>query len=203
MCAIALSRPGIFFASSSSCCHWSEPVSLSIATNVATLARTMLAPAGIELPPALVLDLPPPHPATSPVTRARNTTRGRGGVCVIITESVVAPRDFQLTRWDPARQARCKSVHRRAEDWRFAVQPPLYLLPRLADYGTDDRPRLRKVREAAVDIGAPDTEREIEIAPLEEPFPAPGEEPAEEPVPAGAKSTPSRSWAGGSARQGA
>jgi len=57
-------------------------------------------------------------------------------------------------------------------------------LPRLADYGTDDRPRLRKVREAAVDIGAPDTEREIEIAPLEEPVPAPVEEPAEEPVPA-------------------
>jgi hypothetical protein len=35
-----------------------------------------------------------------------------------------------------------------------------------------------------VDIGAPDTEREIEIAPLEEPIPAPAEEPAEEPVPA-------------------
>jgi hypothetical protein len=35
-----------------------------------------------------------------------------------------------------------------------------------------------------VDIGAPDTEREIEIAPLEEPVPAPAEEPAEEPVPA-------------------
>jgi hypothetical protein len=33
-----------------------------------------------------------------------------------------------------------------------------------------------------VDIGAPDTEREIEIAPLEEPVPAPAEEPAEEPV---------------------
>jgi hypothetical protein len=37
-----------------------------------------------------------------------------------------------------------------------------------------------------MDIGAPETEREIEIAPLEEPVPvpAPAEEPAEEPVPA-------------------
>jgi hypothetical protein len=35
-----------------------------------------------------------------------------------------------------------------------------------------------------MDIGVPDTEREIEIAPLEEPvpLPAPAEEPAEEPV---------------------
>jgi hypothetical protein len=37
-----------------------------------------------------------------------------------------------------------------------------------------------------MDIGAPETEREIEIAPLEEPVPvpAPAEQPAEEPVPA-------------------
>ena len=37
-----------------------------------------------------------------------------------------------------------------------------------------------------MDIGAPETEREIEIAPLEEPVPvpAPVEAPAEDPVPA-------------------
>jgi hypothetical protein len=35
-----------------------------------------------------------------------------------------------------------------------------------------------------MDIGAPDTEREVEITPLEEPIPAPVEAPAEEPVPA-------------------
>ena len=37
-----------------------------------------------------------------------------------------------------------------------------------------------------MDIGAPETEREIEIAPLEEPVPIPSpvEEPIEEPVPA-------------------
>jgi hypothetical protein len=37
-----------------------------------------------------------------------------------------------------------------------------------------------------MDIGAPETEREIEIAPLEEPVPvpAPVEEPVAEPVPA-------------------
>jgi len=40
--------------------------------------------------------------------------------------------------------------------------------------------------EAEMDIGTPDTEHEIEIAPLEEPVPvpAPAEEPAAEPVPA-------------------
>jgi hypothetical protein len=40
--------------------------------------------------------------------------------------------------------------------------------------------------EAAMDIGAPDTEHEIEIAPLEEPIPAPApvEEPVRETVPA-------------------
>jgi hypothetical protein len=35
-----------------------------------------------------------------------------------------------------------------------------------------------------LDIGAPETEREIEIAPVEEPVPAPAEEPVAEPVPA-------------------
>jgi hypothetical protein len=35
-----------------------------------------------------------------------------------------------------------------------------------------------------LEIGAPETEHEIEIAPLEEPVPAPVEEPVEEPVPA-------------------
>jgi hypothetical protein len=35
-----------------------------------------------------------------------------------------------------------------------------------------------------MDIGAPETEREVEITPLEEPVPAPVEAPAEEPVPA-------------------
>jgi hypothetical protein len=36
-----------------------------------------------------------------------------------------------------------------------------------------------------VDIGDPNTEREIEVLPLEEPVPSPGpaQEPAEEPVP--------------------
>jgi len=39
-----------------------------------------------------------------------------------------------------------------------------------------------------MDIGAPDTEHEIEIAPLDEPVPAPApapvKEPAQEPIPA-------------------
>jgi hypothetical protein len=37
-----------------------------------------------------------------------------------------------------------------------------------------------------MEIGAPETEREIEVTPLEEPVPtpAPTEKPAEEPVPA-------------------
>ena len=37
-----------------------------------------------------------------------------------------------------------------------------------------------------MDIGVPETEREIEITPLEEPVPAPSpvEEPVQEPVPA-------------------
>jgi hypothetical protein len=41
-------------------------------------------------------------------------------------------------------------------------------------------------KELVVDIGVPETEREIEIVPLEEPTPgpAPVEEPVEEPVPA-------------------
>lgn len=33
-----------------------------------------------------------------------------------------------------------------------------------------------------MDIGVPETEREIEIAPLEEPVPVPGPAPVEEPV---------------------
>jgi hypothetical protein len=41
-------------------------------------------------------------------------------------------------------------------------------------------------KESAMDIGLPETEREIEISPLEEPVPepAPVERPVEEPVPA-------------------
>ena len=41
-------------------------------------------------------------------------------------------------------------------------------------------------KESAMDIGLPETEREIEVTPLEEPVPAPApvEEPQEEPVPA-------------------
>jgi hypothetical protein len=58
-------------------------------------------------------------------------------------------------------------------------------LARISDererYDVFDEPQ-----EATMDIGAPDTEREIEIAPLDEPVPAPApaEEPAQEPVPA-------------------
>jgi hypothetical protein len=50
-------------------------------------------------------------------------------------------------------------------------------LPRISD---------EKLQEAPMDIGAPETEHEIEIAPLEEPVPSPApvEEPAQEPVPA-------------------
>jgi hypothetical protein len=50
-------------------------------------------------------------------------------------------------------------------------------LPRISD---------EKLQEALMDIGAPETEHEIEIAPLEEPVPSPApvEEPAQEPVPA-------------------
>lgn len=41
-------------------------------------------------------------------------------------------------------------------------------------------------RYQGMDIGSPDTEREVEVLPLEEPVPgpAPAEQPAEEPVPA-------------------
>jgi hypothetical protein len=35
-----------------------------------------------------------------------------------------------------------------------------------------------------VDIGDPDTEREVEVVPAEEPVPSPVEQPSEEPVPA-------------------
>jgi len=58
-------------------------------------------------------------------------------------------------------------------------------LPRISDererFGVSDEPQ-----EAVMDIGAPDTEHEIEIAPLEEPVPSPApvEEPSQEPVPA-------------------
>jgi hypothetical protein len=43
-----------------------------------------------------------------------------------------------------------------------------------------------ELKEAAMEIGAPETEREIEVTPLEEPVPtpAPAEKPVEEPVPA-------------------
>jgi hypothetical protein len=60
-------------------------------------------------------------------------------------------------------------------------------LPGVADFRRVETPVdvLVAFREAAMDIGAPETEREIEIAPLEEPVPvpAPAETPAEEPVP--------------------
>jgi hypothetical protein len=58
-------------------------------------------------------------------------------------------------------------------------------LPRISDerqaFGVGD-----ELQEAVMDIGAPDTEHEIEIAPLEEPVPSPApvEEPVQEPVPA-------------------
>ena len=41
-------------------------------------------------------------------------------------------------------------------------------------------------RESLMDIGVPETEREIEVIPLEEPVPAPApvDEPVREPVPA-------------------
>jgi hypothetical protein len=44
----------------------------------------------------------------------------------------------------------------------------------------------KKEKEPLMDIGVPETEREIEIVPLEEPVPerAPVEEPIEQPVPA-------------------
>jgi hypothetical protein len=58
-------------------------------------------------------------------------------------------------------------------------------LPRISD----ERERFfvcGKPQEVLMDIGAPDTEHEIEIAPLEEPVPSPApvEEPAQEPAPA-------------------
>jgi hypothetical protein len=62
-------------------------------------------------------------------------------------------------------------------------------LTRIADLRTQRENRLDvfvEAQEAAMDIGAPDTEHEIEIAPLEEPVPtpAPADEPIREPVPA-------------------
>jgi hypothetical protein len=46
--------------------------------------------------------------------------------------------------------------------------------------------RSAQFEEAAMDIGAPETEREIKVTPQEEPVPtpAPAENPAEDPVPA-------------------
>jgi hypothetical protein len=46
--------------------------------------------------------------------------------------------------------------------------------------------RAGKADTVSMDIGEPDTEREIEVTPLEEPVPtpAPAEEPAREPAPA-------------------
>jgi len=62
---------------------------------------------------------------------------------------------------------------------------------RKTDEHTSRKPRSERVpasagKESLVDIGVPETEREIEIAPLEEPVPgpAPVEKPVEEPVPA-------------------
>jgi hypothetical protein len=62
---------------------------------------------------------------------------------------------------------------------------------RKTDERTSLKPRAKPVplsagKELLMDIGVPETEREIEIVPLEEPVPrpAPVEEPIEEPVPA-------------------
>jgi hypothetical protein len=67
----------------------------------------------------------------------------------------------------------------RAGHWRsIAVQVRLSPLARIADWADYGR----------MDIGKPDTEREIEVIPVEEPLPrtapVPVEEPLEEPVPA-------------------
>jgi len=58
-------------------------------------------------------------------------------------------------------------------------------LPRVSDDRRIEN-LVAEFRETAMEIGAPETEREIEITPLEEPVPAPApaEEPAAEPVPA-------------------
>jgi len=55
-------------------------------------------------------------------------------------------------------------------------EPGSLTLARSADLSQDGVRRTRKV-----DIGKPDTEREIEVRPVEEPVPSPA--PAERPVP--------------------
>lgn len=86
-----------------------------------------------------------------------------------------------------------------ARDLRRLVQPTLDLAssfkcsPSGTDYEEHERCSLKPDAEApalpttktALEIGLPETEREIEITPLEEPVPAtaPVEEPVEEPVP--------------------
>jgi hypothetical protein len=62
---------------------------------------------------------------------------------------------------------------------------------RKTDERTPLKPRTERVpvsagEESLMDIGVPETEREIEVIPLEEPVPAPApvDEPVKEPVPA-------------------
>jgi hypothetical protein len=62
---------------------------------------------------------------------------------------------------------------------------------RKTDERTPLKPRTERVsvsagKEQLMDIGVPETEREIEVVPLEEPVPAPApvDEPVKEPVPA-------------------
>jgi hypothetical protein len=73
MCAIALSRPGNFFANSSSCCHWAEPVSLSIATKPSSPVRTSAAPDRVDPPERASLPPPLPHAASTSESAARTT----------------------------------------------------------------------------------------------------------------------------------
>jgi len=56
----------------------------------------------------------------------------------------------------------------------------------LVGFPEKSRPAASIACASTMDIGAPETEREIEITPLEEPVPepAPAEQPVEEPVPA-------------------
>jgi hypothetical protein len=91
------------------------------------------------------------------------------------------PSGLHLTRSGSARQAasafdRC---HRPPASVAFAASFRLQALP-------DTYRRFPALQEAAMDIGVPETEHEIEIAPLEEPVPTPdpAEQPVEEPVPA-------------------
>jgi hypothetical protein len=75
-----------------------------------------------------------------------------------------------------------------ARQWRRAPSTPLcsFCLHLPISDVLNNGLSLRSFKEAAMDIGAPETEQEIEIAPLEEPVPvpAPAESPAQEPVPA-------------------